>query len=141
MAIVDCTLVDTGLPLSITLGKDVIWGNEWDWTGVPQKVRKTLNGAAVVETLSPNSATQPITLKCGWQRKSVIDQLVSMRDRTDQTVMDLTLCDGRVKEVLFDHEGGNPVEVTPIVEMSDYTDTASPDYFEVTLYLFDAVGA
>ena len=140
MALVDCTLIDTGLPLTINLGKDVIWVDEWDWTGVPQQVRLAIDGAAVVETLSPQSATQPLTLKCGWQTKTTVDQLVTMRDRTDQTVMDLTLPDGRTKEVLFEHHKQPPIDVSPVVEMPSYDEPESPDWFDVVIHLFDAVG-
>jgi len=134
------TLEDTSIPLTVTLGEDCVWKDQWDWTPVPQKVRLTIDGTAVVETIAPNSATQPITLHCSWLNKATVDDLIQLRDRADQTVMTLTLCDGTTKSVLFSHHKGIPIKVRPTLERPDYVNIPDPDWYDVTLNLFDAYG-
>jgi hypothetical protein len=136
----DATIEDFSIPLTVNIGNNVIWGDEWDWTPIPQKVRQTIDGGAVVETLGPASTLQTITLKCNWLSKAKVDQLVQLRDRTTQSVMTLTLCDGRTKDILFSHEKGPPVQVVPVMERPDYTAAPNPDEYDVILNCFDATG-
>ncbi len=122
----------------VSLGAEILWRDEFDWTPVPQKVRKTLDGTLVVEMISPHSDGRPVTLFCPWLKRSVIAQLESLRDRETQTPLSLTLSDGRALTVLFRHSDGKPVVVKPVIERPEYL---HHDIFDVTLKMFQYGGA
>jgi hypothetical protein len=126
----NATLTDNVIPLSVNLGDQCVWTDEWAWTPVPQKVRYAVDGTMVVETISPHAAGQPITLSCSWQGKNNIDNIKTLRDRVNQAVMTLVLCDGQIKSVVFNHEQ-IPVEIVPIKELSDGYIVG--DFFDVTM--------
>lgn len=131
----DATLVDTVIPVTVNLGQDVEWIDEFDWSPMPQQVRSTLDGAIVVETLGNISAGQTITVKCGWHNRSTIDDLIDIRDRSVQTQMTLTLCDSRAFTVVLAFHLGPPVKITPHLVVPEYTDAENryADWYDVTL--------
>ena len=135
----DATLVETSLPETVNLGSDCEWVDEFEWTGIPQQVRKTLQGNVVTETISPPGGGQTITLKCGWHNRATLNQLLSIRDRTTQSSMTLTLCDGRIKTVILAHHLGPPVIVVPHLIVPEYTDaeTRYADWYDITLVFTD----
>jgi len=135
-------LSDPVIPLSTDLSEDCIFENEWAWTPVPQSVRLALDGTATLENISPLAATQPIILDCSWLSKDKVDKLIQLRDRATQNIMTLTMCDGTTKDVVFDHESGEPVEVIPHVLRPDYINVPDPtqDWYQVRLRLLNATG-
>lgn len=135
-----CTLEEFDLPLTVSLGYDVEWTDQFEHSPVPQIARKTLTGTTVFETLFPNSSGQKITLKCGWFTQTIVNQLLQIRDRVTQSSMQLTLCDGTVfTDVLLAYHLGPPVIIVPHLIMPDYGELdADAEYFDVTLVLMDA---
>ena len=134
MAVINASLAETSLPLTVILGKEATWVDEWDWTPVPQVVRKTLDGTLVVETISPQADGRPITLEVKNLAKATVDSLITLRDRsTPQTEMTLTLCDTNTHTVYFRHHDFPPIEVKPIMKRPDYTRGA--DYWDVLIKL------
>lgn len=135
MAIINSTLVDSSIPLTVTIGKQVVWVDEWDWTPVSQSVRLTLDGTLVIETLSGLADGRPITLEVKKLTKSVIDSLILLRDRTPpQTSMTLTLPNTETHTVYFRHHEGVPLVVEPIMKRPDYS--TGYDFFNCTIKLF-----
>lgn len=141
----DCELEeDAGVvgALTVNLGSDCIWEDEFKWTPISQSVRKAIDGTCIVEIINPTDAAQLITLECGWQPMSVVENLITIRDRDgdEQLLMTLTLCDGRTKTVLWDHAKGEPLQIVPVLPRPDYAGQLSPDWYTVRLFLFDATG-
>lgn len=125
---------------AVDLGQDVYWQDEYDWTPHAQTVRKAVDGALVVERLPSYADGQPLTVFCSWVPKTVVDAVIVLRDKLNPTVMTLTLADGRIYDVLFRHQDGPPISVVPIVERPDYINQVSPDYYDLTIRLFEVPG-
>lgn len=133
-------LEDFDIPLVVSLGENCEWEDEFKHSPVKQVLRKTITGLSVFETLFPNNSGQVITLNCGWFDSTVIAELLQIRDRTTQSTMELTLCDGRVfTDVLLAYHLGPPVIITPHLIMPDYSElNAGAEFFDVKLILIDA---
>ena len=132
---IDASLTDGSI--TVDLGGDVIWANEFTWNAVAQQVRFGVDGTPVIEYLFPNRGAQPITLECGWLPRAEVDKLIQLRDRAAQAVMTLQLCDGRHIDVFFSHHEGAPLSTNPVVPRPDYTNVPDPDWYITTLKLFD----
>ena len=119
----------------ITLDPDqTVWTDEWEWTPVGQSVEIDIHGGIVDEYISPNRDGRPVTLYIGWVDKTTLDQVLALAWAETQQIVTLNLPDGRALDVLFDHQGGNPVQVSPVVERTEYQ---AADLFEVTLVLLE----
>ena len=131
----DAILAELSLPETVNLGEDVEWIDEFEHSPVPQQVRKTLDGGIVVETISPNDTNQKVTVKCGWFNRTTLNQLLNIRDRTTQSTMTLTLCDGRVLNVLLAYHLGPPVIVTPHLIVPEYSDAEAryEEWYDISL--------
>jgi len=122
---------------SVILGEDVYWKDEWDWTPVPQSVRRALDGTLVIERLFQYTSGRPVTLFCSWVSYDTVKEVETLRDSETQNPMLLTLADGRTMHVLFRHHEGNPISVVPVLERPDYINQKNPDYYDLTIRLFE----
>jgi hypothetical protein len=117
---------------SVVLGENVVWVDEFDWTPVGQHRELAFDGALITEYLSANSSGRPYTLLVEPVEKSVLDDLVDLRDDDPQVEMTYTDVGGTTHAVIWDHSGGRPIEAVPAVQYSEYEDA---DLFSVTLKL------
>ena len=101
---------------TITLPDEAIWLNEASWSAVAQSTSYTLSGSLVVEQ-GVKLAGRPMRLggdNC-WARWSLVKQLLETTHEADKE-MTLTLEDGRRFTVIWNHDDGDPVEVTRLYE-------------------------
>ena len=120
----------------ITLDDDqVLWADEHNYTPVPQSVEHDINGGLVVEYVGSNKDGRPVTLYVGWITKATLDQLVTKRDADPQSLMPLTLPDGRSFDVIWNHED-LPIQAEPVQQ---YTVAVDTDYFDTTLNLLQVL--
>lgn len=134
----DCTLAeDAGQvgPLTVNLGLDCIWENKFQYTSINQGVRKTIDSSTIVEIVKSGSSSGiEISLECGWHPMTVVEDLVTIRDRLNQMPLTLTLCDGDVFVGHLDHEKGLPIEIVPILSRPDYIIQPTPDWFAIKIH-------
>lgn len=114
----------------------VLWTDEFTGSPVAQSAEVDINGGLVVEYVGANKDGRAVTLDIGWITKATLDALVAMRDAETQSLMTLTLPDGRTMDVLWRHHDAEPIEVEPVQEFVEYADG---DYFQVTLNLMQVL--
>jgi len=123
---------------TLQLTEDCIFDNEWQWTPVPQSVRKTVGGDIVIESLHPvSNSGRPLSVSISWITKELLNDLVNLRGAWTQKAYILRLCDGREFSVVFNHAGGQPLQVVPAVVRPDYYNVPSPDDYDVRLNLLE----
>ena len=90
----------------ITLPEDLIWIDEYQWSGVAEQIDIMSDGAVVVQADAQQTG-RPITLRggdnFGWIFKSVLEQLFAL-SRQAVLEMTLTLNDGSTHNVVFTGE-------------------------------------
>lgn len=120
------TLDNTELP------EDLIWIDEFDWTPAEQRTTYTLTGALIVET-GIKQTGRAITLVGGpdaaWITRATLTALYNKLSVTAS--MTLTLNDGRIFNVVFNHSQ-KPIEAAPII---DYATPDNADWYSLTLRL------
>lgn len=121
----------------INLGEDVYWQDEFNWTPVAQTVKRSLDGTLVIERISPITTGRPLTVFCDWVSWAVVKAVEEKKDAVVQEAMLLTLIDGRQFNVMFRHQDGPPMIVSPVLERPDYINQVYPDYYLLTLNLFE----
>lgn len=117
---------------SIVLPDDILWTDEYQWSGTRQNLERSLGGRLFVQHGSVSKG-RPITLNCHWLTRATLDQLEAARDIPGATLL-LTLPDARVFSVVFRHHEGEPIQATPII---DYPIYDADDVFTVTLKLME----
>lgn len=110
----DLIRLDTGA--SIELPEDLDWTDESAWTAVQQKTTRSLTGALIVQVAPRKQGGRPITLQGAedraWITRATLETLCAWRDVPG---LEMTLVlHGTPRTVLFNHEGGAPVEAKPI---------------------------
>lgn len=115
---------------AFSLPTDLVWINEFEWTPVEQSEEYTLNGALIFDS-GIKQAGRPITLEGGvdaaWLERGELKTLYAKLD--DDAAMTLTLGDGRVFTVRFDHKN-QPIESEPII---DYAVPEDEDKYTLTV--------
>jgi len=117
---------------NLTLPTDLIWIDEFDWTPVQQTQTRSITGALIIET-GTKQAGRPITLS-GGNDYGVITRatLTSLSAKlTANSPAVLTLNDGRVFNVIFDHSK-TPIEAKPWI---DYSDPIDADFYTLKINL------
>ena len=118
---------------SIVLPEDLIWIDEYQWSGVQQQTDIMADGAVVVQADAQQTG-RPITLRggdnFGWIDKATLESLRTMA-RTAQAEYTLTLHDAVERNVVFT---GDRLQAEQVVERSDSDDT---DFYIATLYLME----
>lgn len=109
------------------------WTDEYGWSPIEQTQERTLSGKLIIQQ-GVKVHGRPITLASNggaWTPLSVVRQLEALRDQTG-LVMPLTLPDGRTFSVVFNYEGGPPLEAVQVHRRVN----PPPDYpYNVTLRL------
>ena len=117
----------------ITLPEDLIWLDEYKWSGVAQQEDIMADGAVVVQADAQQTG-RPITLaggdNFGWIAKSTLESLRTL-SRTAGSEYTLVLNDGSERNVVFT---GERLTAEPVVEHNTPADT---DYYVATLYLME----
>lgn len=131
-------LEDLILDITADLGLHAWWENQWNTTPVSQQMTTTLDGNPVIEYLYPIKTGQEILVDCSWLSREELRNLVTLRDRPIQNIMQLTFCDGTRYEVVWDHAKGKPIETIPAIPRPDYDFETWPDVFITKIYLLDA---
>lgn len=112
------------------LPTDLVWIDEFDWTPVEQSEQHTLTGGLIIDS-GIKQAGRPMTLKGGedaaWVVRENLKTLYAKLD--DDASMTLTLGDGRVFTVRFDHKN-QPIESQPII---DYAVPEDADNYTLTV--------
>jgi len=134
----DALLQDLTLPVTANLGLHAMWENQWGTTPIRQQMKTTLDGAAVFEYLYPVKSGSQIIVDCSWLTKAELQNLITLRDRVVQEIMQLTFCDGIRYEVMWDHGSTRPIETVPAIPRPDYDVELWPDVFITKIYLIDA---
>jgi len=134
----DALLEDLTLVITANLGLHAMWENQWLVTPIRQQVKHTLDGNAVFEYLYPVKSGSQIIVDCSWLTKAELQNLITLRDRPVQNIMQLTFCDGIRYEVVWDHAMTKPVETIPAIPRPDYDFESWPDVFITKIYLLDA---
>lgn len=117
---------------SVNLGENVVWIDEFDWTPVGQHRELAFDGTLITEYLSANSSGRPYTLLVEPVEKSVLDDLIDLRDADPQVEMTYTDIAGTAHTVIWDHSSGRPIEATPAKQQTSYE---NEDLFSVVLKL------
>ncbi len=105
---------------TVTLPEDLDWTDEYSWSGVRMQEDVSISGTTHLQVSGRTGGKgRRITLAgaadAAWIDRSVLDQLIALRDIADLTPMTLTLADARVFSVLFDHTAGDPIAATPVL--------------------------
>lgn len=102
---------------TITLPDDLLWINEFDWNPVEQNVDRSLTGALLVQEQGKQHG-RPIILsggvEAGWVDRTTAVALLTLSEQANK-VMTLTLSDDRQFSVIFDRDGGSPIEAQQIL--------------------------
>jgi hypothetical protein len=120
---------------AITLPEDLEWIDEHAWSSVGQAKSATLTGALIVEEATMQ-AGRPITLRGGqnasWMTKNDVEALQA---KADTAGLEMTLnYHGQTMTVMFNREGGQPVEARLVQRVGDPQAT---DYYYVTIRLME----
>ena len=117
----------------IELPDDLIWVDEYKWSGVAQQVDVLVGGAVVVQADAQQTG-RLITLaggdNFGWVSKDTLELLRTLSRQTD-TEMTLTLNDGSEHNVIFT---GDRLHAEQVFEHS-FPDDEHP--YVLTLYLME----
>ncbi len=117
----------------ITLPEDLIWIDEYQWSGVAEQIDIMSDGAVVVQADAQQTG-RLITLRggdnFGWIFKNVLEQLFAL-SRQAVLEMTLTLNDGSTHNVVFT---GERIKADQVYEHSDPEDDHP---YIVTLYFME----
>jgi hypothetical protein len=116
-----------------TFTDDVLWVDEFDWHPVSAKSGRTVTGALWVEEAAL-SAGRPITLQSPGDGGPVArSQMLNLQTLAAIAGASLTLTlRGVTYTVMFDRDGGKPLEAKPFI---DYSDVDAADLYLITLRL------
>ena len=96
---------------SLELDDQFDWIDEFEWAVVEQETERSLGGQLLVQG-GHKIYGRPITLASNggvWTTLAIVRALEILRD-TFGRIMPLTLPDGREYSVIFNHEGGPPLQ-------------------------------
>jgi hypothetical protein len=117
---------------NLTLPEDLLWADEFDWTPIEQSQSYSVTGALIIQS-GTKQAGRPITLS-GGNDYGVISRatlkLLSAKLAINSP-MALTLNDGRVFSVIFNHSK-NPIEAKPWI---DYSTPEDADFYTLKINL------
>ena len=107
---------------TVTLDRDLIWEDEYDFTWLNSSVENTIGGSVIVQEFSKAESGRPITLVCletqGYLLKSTVDALTTLAKSPNATyALVITSTNGETlsKTVRFRTElDGGPVQFTPL---------------------------
>ncbi len=118
---------------NITLPDDLLWIDEYKWSGVQQQTDIMADGAVVVQADAQQTG-RPITLQggdnFGWIDRATLE-LLRLKARDAGLQMTLTMHNGVTHNVVFT---ADRLSATPVV---DYSNPANDDYYTITLYLME----
>ncbi|MCK9172758.1 MAG: hypothetical protein RBR03_09115 [Desulfuromonas thiophila] len=118
---------------SLTLPDDLLWIDEYKWSGVAQQVDILADGAVVVQADAQQTG-RLITLQggddFGWLDRTTLEAL-RLLAAAPGAQYSLTLHDGTPRNVVFT---GDRLTAAPVV---DYSAPAASDVYSVTLYLME----
>jgi len=118
----------------VILTTDSVWEDEFEgWTPVGQTTEIAEDGTLVEEHTVVNAGGRPIRIIVSNATLDMVRGLETLRD-TNRDIMALTLPDGRVFSVYWNHNGG-PVIVEPVKIIPDYSQIAGLPFFMITLNL------
>jgi hypothetical protein len=122
-------------PMVINLGPDCIWEGEFTFSPIKQSLKMTLDGHTILEHLAPPvvDSGRLIHLTGMWYNRPTVDQLIFSATRFTQMLMELTICDGRTFDVVWDLDKQG-AQISPILERPDYINQVSPDWYIADLY-------
>lgn len=115
---------------AVVLPDDLIWTDEFDWTPVQQSQEYTLSGALILDSgIKQAGRTMTLTgdVDAAWSERADIKAIYAKLP--DDSAMTLTLNDGRVFNVVFDH-AQTPLSAKPIIDFSTPDDA---DMYQLTL--------
>ena len=107
---------------TVTLDKDMVFANEYEYNMVNAEVTETLGGGVIVQEFMRVEAGRNINLEStesqGLQLKSTVDSLKALADSGAENTYTLTITSNNetfTKTVRFRHEvEGGPVQFQPI---------------------------
>ncbi len=108
---------------ALTLPYEMLWEDEFAWTGIVESAQRTLGGVNIVElSETAGDSGKPITLFSdnAWIERTDLLTLLSMAETLNK-VMTLTLHDGRTFQVRF-----RELE-KPVIEVENILKNAEPD--------------
>lgn len=118
---------------TITLPADLLWIDEYKWSGIAQQTDIMQDGAVVVQADAQQTG-RPVTLQggdnFGWIDKATLESLRTLA-RNPGLEITLTMHDGVARNVVFT---GDRLVAEAVVE---YSETDPGDYYSVTLYLME----
>jgi hypothetical protein len=117
---------------NLTLHRDLLWIDEWDWTPMQQTQTYSITGALIIER-GTKQAGRPITL-AGDNTSGLISRadLKTLQAKLSTTnTMMLTLNDARKFNVIFNH-AQKPIESKPWIDYSNPEDT---DFYTLKINL------
>jgi len=123
---------------SLTLPYDLMWQDEFLWTGVVSNKRFSIGGVIQIETSSfQANSGRPITLTSeeAWITREDLLTLLEMASDPDLSML-LTLQDGRTFTVKFRHWEDAPIEAVPVKAVAD---PQSTDYYRLSLKLISVL--
>ena len=100
---------------TITIPDDLEWTDEFDFTPVTQDIKRTIGGSFIVSE-SSLSHGRPITLTGGpqvWMPRHVMSAIASEAAVAGRKFT-LTLADGRIYNVIFRRDSGQPIAAVPL---------------------------
>lgn len=118
---------------SLTLDDQFEWTDEFDWATVAQETERSLGGQLLVQG-GHKIHGRPITLASNggvWTELETVRALEVLRDQFGR-VMPLSLPDGRTFSVIFNHEGGAPLQCIALERQVNPSPTA---LYEITIRL------
>lgn len=97
----------------IDLTDNLLWNDEFSYNQLAEEKERGLTGGVIVQT-GAKLYGRPVTL-VGWLPRGTLDELTT-KEGAGNTVMALTLDDGRELSVAFDRTRGVAVDATPVKE-------------------------
>ncbi len=113
---------------AVALPEELVWRDEFKWTPVKQSIEYTLPGAQIIDS-GVKLAGRPISLndENAWVDYMTLNALYAKLQADSEMV--LTLIDGRVFNVRFDHQN-TPLTATPVI---DYNHPDNNDFYRLSL--------
>lgn len=122
---------------TIALSDDLVWSDEFAWSGVQQTVERSVTGALLV-SLGSMSGGRPITLKgssdSGWLTRATVQALKAW-EASPGIVMTLSI-GATTRSVMWRLQDGPGVAAEPVLEFSA-ADTDNADFYVCTLNLME----
>lgn len=106
--------LDDGIDI-ITIPDDLEWTDEFGFSPVTQDIRRTIGGSFIISE-SDLKYGRPITLTGGpevWMLRSVMSQIAD-KATVPGKQFTLTLPDGRIYNVIFRRDSGQPFAAIPL---------------------------